>query len=166
MAVIARCNGTALVEDGPRLGVVEQGGGWLGTAVFIAALVALLALVNAVLLFTIALAAGVAVLAVALVAGFVAHRLWRRRRVLAASPAAEAPWLVFDREAGVLRDGDGAALSPLREVRLARAFQAGSSSKALRVQWRGGAKIIARGTPFGDSVDAVEHALRARGIGG
>jgi hypothetical protein len=64
----------------------------------------------------------------------------------------------------VLRDHTGAVLAPLAHVSVGRTFQLGSSSRALSVAWQGGSTVIARGNPFGDSVDAVEDALRARGI--
>jgi hypothetical protein len=62
---------------------------------------------------------------------------------------------------GTLVDGDGAVIAPLDEIGVERAWQAGSSSKALVVRHRGGRIVVARGNPFGDSVDAFEQALRA-----
>ncbi|MBZ0232410.1 MAG: hypothetical protein K8M05_08660 [Deltaproteobacteria bacterium] len=73
-----------------------------------------------------------------------------------------APWLVFDRGAGALLDGNGATVAPLERITLEQVWQAGSSSKALAVRHPDGRVVIARGNPFGDSIDAVEHALRQR----
>ena len=163
MGVIARCNGTLLVEDGDRLGVVEQGGGWVGTALFVTGLIALILAGNGIFWLTQVPALGAGLLAGAALAIAAAVALFRARRRRAAAPPA-APWLVFDLGAGALRDGAGATISPLDQVRIARAWQAGSSSKALVVNHRGGKVVVARGTPFGDDVDAIEHALRARGV--
>lgn len=37
---LARCNGTMLVDDDGKLGLVERGGGWVNTAIFVAVLLA------------------------------------------------------------------------------------------------------------------------------
>jgi hypothetical protein len=160
MTVVARCNGTLLVQDGDRLGVVEQGGGWIPVAIFVAALLAVIPLAAGVAFLFVQWPLGAGLLAgstlgIAAVLGLV--RL--RRRVRAAPPG--APWLVFDRGARTLVDGEGAVIAPLDQVAVERAWQAGSSSKALVARHRGGRIVIARGNPFGDSVDAFEHALRA-----
>jgi hypothetical protein len=164
VTVIARCNGTLLVEDGPRLGVVAQGGGWTGTALFVTVLVAAILGINGAVMIVIASpAVGAGLLAGAALAAAAAVALVRaRRRRAAAAPG--RPWLTFDLAAGVLRGGDDAVIAPLAQVRLARTWQAGSSAKALTAHHGGGKIVIARGTPFGDAVDELERALAARGI--
>ena len=71
-----------------------------------------------------------------------------------------APWLVL--EGGLLRDAAGNVLAPVAQIRVVRSFQLGSSSKALALELPGKKLVIARGTPFGDSVDELEAALLAR----
>lgn len=164
MTVIARCNGALLVEDGDRVGVVEQGGGWVPVAVFVAALLTGIPLAAGVAFLVVAWPVGVGLLAGAAIGAAALVALVRLRRRVGAAPPA-APWLVFDRRARVVVDGAGAVIAPFDQVRLERAWQAGSSSKALVVRHPGGRIVIARGNPFGDAVDAVEHALRARGVG-
>ncbi|MFY0541440.1 hypothetical protein [Nannocystis pusilla] len=56
-------------------------------------------------------------------------------------------------------------LAPLAAVRIERVFQAASSARALALRWPQGSRTIARGSPFGETVDDCEAALRAQGIG-
>lgn len=158
MRELARCNGTRLVADGDTVGIVDRGGGWIGPALFVLGLVGALTTLGGAALATANLGAGAGMLAlgVACIAGALALRARRRRAEAGASPA---PWLVFDRAAGVVRDAQGRQLCTLAQVRLERVFQAGSSSKALAA-YVPGKVVIARGTPFGDEVDALEAALR------
>lgn len=121
MTIVARCNGTLLVEEGDRLGVVEQGGGWIPVAVFVAGLLAFLLLVNGIVLVVISGLVGIALVGGAILPGAALVALLRLRR---------------------------------------RRRAAGSSSKALALRHPGGRIVLARGNPFGDSIDAVEHALR------
>lgn len=162
MPIIARCNGTVLTEDDGRLGLVEIGGGWLGTALFVSVLVASIASINGAVLLAIGpRIAGAAVLGLGLGAAFVATRFWRmRRRIRDRGPG--PPWLIFDPARGLVCDGSGNPLAPLAQVRLARSFQLGSSSKALTLELPNRKLVLARGTPFGDSVEDLEQALRAR----
>ncbi len=166
MRVIARCNATVLTEAGERIGVVQVGGGWLGTALFVTVLLTVMPVVNGgVMLVLGAWIPGVVLIGVAAVAAVLAMGIARRRRAAKARPPG-TPWLTFDLAARVVRDERGAELAPLAQVALRRTWQAGSSSKALALQLPGQTIVIARGTPFGDSVDLVEHALRARGLTG
>lgn len=158
--VVARCNGTLVVDDAGRLGVVEVGGGWLGTAVFVAALVTVITGVNGVVMLAIQQwIAGAILLPIAILAGLVTRAFYRRRRATKDAPPGP-PWLVLDPAAGAVRDGAGAVVGPLAQASLKRTFQIGSSSKALSLVLPGRTIVVARGTPFGDSVDAVEAALR------
>ena len=155
---LARCNGTLLVADGDVVGLVERGG-WLGTAVFVSVLVASIAGIGGgVLVVTVNALAGLVVLAIAAVGTAIAVALIRAKRRRATAPLS-APWLVFDRAAGVVRNGAGAKLCGLAEIKIERVFQVGSSSKALAV-FCPRKIVVARGTPFGDEVDSIELALR------
>jgi hypothetical protein len=164
MTVIARCNETALVEDGARVGVVQQEGSWLNTTFFVVVLLESFVLVGGVALVTVEVVAGVVLLVIGSLGAWAAGVLWKRKRALANSPAQGAPSLVFDFQAHVLRDGSGTVLAPLQSVRIYRASQMTSSSRALCVSWASGSVLIARGNPFGDSVGAMEDALRLRGV--
>lgn len=164
MLVIARCNGTLLIEDERSVRVVWQRGGWLGTAVFVAGLLTVIAFVNGLIQLTISVSVGMPLLALTMLLAAATTALMRRKRALASSSGATSPWLIFDFEARVLRDHVGAVLAPLDQVRAGRVWQMASSSRALRLTTPAGSFVIARGTPFGDSVDAVEAALRARGV--
>ncbi len=163
MTILARCNGTVLVEDGPQVGVTEQGGGWLGTAIFIAAIAATIFIGGGgVLAMTVAVMAGVPIFIVGLGALATTVLLVRAHRA-SKTKALPAPWLVFDRATRVVRDRAGAVLCSFDECRVERVFQVASSSRALAV-YCPRKIIVARGTPFGDDVDpmksALEHVLR------
>lgn len=165
VAEIARCNGVVLVADGDRVSVVEGGGGWMGTAVFVVALLALiLEAAGLALIVQRQAAIGVGLLGAGglAIGALVALVRWRAR-VRRAEPSGRT-LLVFDLAARVLRDGRGRDLAPLDRVTVARTWQAGSSSKALTVRWDRASLVIARGTPFGDGVDAVEAALVGCGV--
>lgn len=158
MTEVARCNGTVLVSDGDTVGLVEVGGGWINTAFFVTLLIALCMLGTGGALFTVDVTAAATVLAFGIVMVAVSTALLRKKRRIAAA-GLPAPWLVFDRTQGIVRTPDGARMCALAEVRIERVFQVGSSSKALAI-FIPNELVIARGTPFGDSVDAVEQSLR------
>lgn len=162
MTIVARCNGTLLVEDGDRLGVAEQGGGWINVAVFVTGLLTVILLVNGVVMLSIVGLAGAVLVGGSLVLGAALVGLLRLRRRRRAAPP-PAPWLVFDRGARAVIDSNGSQLASFDRVTIERAWQAGSSSKALVLRHPGGRIVIARGNPFGDSVDAFEHVL-TRGL--
>jgi hypothetical protein len=164
MPALARCNGVVLVEDGEVVRVVDQGGGWLGTAVFVSVLVAALLGAAGIAIATRALATGAGMLAGSAAIGAIAVVLVRSRRRRRATPDGGDLLVAFDFGTHRLLGPGGETIAPLDQVRIARTWQAGSSSKALAVV-SGSAKIvIARGTPFGDEVDRVEQALVARGV--
>jgi hypothetical protein len=158
---LARCNGTVAVATPRGIGLVEQGGGWIVTAIFVCGLIGLLlgvagvALLISGFLFALGMVAGSALgitLAVLLI---------KRKRRMATAPL-PAPWLEIDLQARVIVR-HGRPPLPLDHMRLQRVFQAGSSSKALAL--RGAEKIvIARGNPFGDEVDDLERVLRGAGV--
>lgn len=156
---LARCNGVVAVADGETIGLVEVGGGGLGVTIFVLALVGgLTTMAGSFVLATFNIAAGAGVVGVGLSLLVVAILLVRKRRRDADRPL-PAPWLVFDRRARVVRDGQGSQLCSFDVVRIERVLQVGSSSKVLAVHCPD-KLIVARGTPFGDEVDSVEQVLR------
>lgn len=163
MAIVARCNGTVLVEDGDRLGVVEQGGGWVPVAVFVAALLTGVPMAAGVTFLFVTWPVGLGLLAGSLVGLAALVGLLRLRKRYRAAPP-PPPRLVFDRRARAILDAGGAEIVRLDQARLDRAWQAGSSSKSLVVRHPAGRLVIARGNPFGDEVDGVEQALRRWGV--
>lgn len=158
---LARCNGTVLVEHAGNLGIVERGGGWLGTAIFVAGLLTVIPAAAGIAFVTVDITVGAALIASAVLFAAITVLLVLRKRREARAISHPTPWLVFDLSARLIRDRQGATVGMLDQVRLERVMQAGSSSKALAVFCP--AKIvIARGTPFGDDVDQLEHELRRR----
>ena len=159
MTELARCNGTVLVSsDDNTVGLVEVGGGWINTALFVVVLLALCTLSTGAALFTVDTRAAAAVLGFGIVMVASTVALFRKKRRVEGA-GLPAPWLVFDRHAGIVRTPDGARMCELSALRIERVFQVGSSSKALAI-YLPNKLVIARGTPFGDSVDAIESALR------
>ncbi|WP_434416800.1 hypothetical protein [Nannocystis pusilla] len=169
MAVVARCNGTELDRRDGELWIVERSAP-LHAAVFVLGLLAAILLVNAVVqaVFAIGGSSGHAIAAaiLAVLGGafawlvVVVGRLGRRRA--AAEPR---PLLIVDFQSKQLLDAARRVLAPLAAVRVERVFQAASSARALSLRWPRGGRIIARGNPFGETVDECEAALRAQGIG-
>lgn len=166
--VVASCNEQVLCERGHELLIARRRGGVSATVLFVLGLLAFLFGVNGLVQLVaaigggapwqlpLALLAATALFAVGLVAA-----VRKRRRDAGAPPE---PELVFDRQRGVLCDVHGRVLAPLAQVRFERQFQLGSSSRALACLWPGGSQVIARGNPFGESVDGIEDVLaRVRG---
>lgn len=152
------------METDGKLGVVEQGGGWVATALFVAGLLTLITLSSGVgLLFT-GYIGGLAPLAVTLIAGWITVLLFRRRKRDKAMTTFPAPWLVFDVPAGVVRDAAGAVIGKLDQVKIVKEGQVTSSASML-VAYCPAKIVLARGNPFGDSVEGFQNALKSRGIG-
>lgn len=163
--LLASCNGTILVDDGGKLGVAERGGGWVGTALFVAVLLTVIPIVSGVaVVATTGELGGLVPVGIGALSAVVAVLLFKRRRRDKASTTYPAPWLVFDVPAGVVRNSKGAVLGKIAEVRLVTEGQITSSSKML-VAYCPSKVELARGTPFGDSVADFERALKSRGVG-
>lgn len=153
-----------LVERDGKLGVVEQGGGWVVTALFVAGLLTLITLTSGVgLLFT-GYIGGLAPLGVTLIAGWITVLLFRRRKLDKATTTFPDPWLVFDVPAGVVRDAAGAVIGKLDQIKIVKEGQVTSSSSKL-VAYCPAKIVLARGNPFGDSIEGFLNALKSRGIG-
>ena len=167
MTPIARCNGTLLVESGrTSLRLVEQGGvSWMSTALFVTALVATILGANGLLNTALPASARGAMVAMAGLAGTAAAVLFRWRRDRRKRTTGGEAVVIFDFAGDRLIDGAGTAHAPLADARLTRTFQLASSSRALSLTHPTlGRIVLARGNPFGDSVDAIEQALVDRGI--
>lgn len=163
MRVIASCNDRVLCERGHDLVIARRPGGVSVTVLFVLALVAFIVGVNGVFQLVQALRGlspwpiPLVMLTVTALAAFGFALAYRKRRRDAALPL--VPELVVDPHHGVLRDAGGQVIAPLAQVRFERQLQLGSSSAALACRWPGGALVIARGNPFGESVDEVADAL-------
>lgn len=162
--ILASCNGTLLVESEGKLGIAERGGGWVGTALFVAVLLAVIPIGAGIGLLTTGEVAGLVPVAIGGFSAGVAALLFKRKRRDKAATTLPAPWLVFDLPAGVVRRGTGAELCKIDQVRIATEMQLASSSRML-VVYCPSRVVIARGTPFGESVADFERALKNRGIG-
>jgi len=169
VAVVARCNGTELDRRDGELWIVERPSP-PHTAVFVLGLLTAIVLVNAVLQAVFAVRGGSThAIAAALLATLGGAFAWLTvivvragRRRAAAEPR---PLLIVDLAGKRLLDAARRELAPLPAVRVERVFQATSSARALALRWPQGSRVIARGNPFGDSIDDCESVLRAQGLG-
>jgi hypothetical protein len=165
--IVARCNGLEIVDRGDEAWVVTKdvpSPVWL----MVAALLACVTLGNGTLQVMYGFAKsdrqhgflGVGLLLL----GFVFVRLGMRfnRARNEAQEAPGKPWLIFAE--GALRDAERRELAPLESIRWARTFQLASSSRALTLTWPAGSLVLARGNPFGDSVDEFVDALESLGV--
>jgi len=71
---------------------------------------------------------------------------------------------VIDLDQKQLLDGQGQPLAGLAEVSVERAFQLGSSSKALVIRYGSKKVVVARGSPFAGDVEPLEAVLRRHGL--
>lgn len=164
---IARCNGTEIVQRGDETWIVHKdlpSSVWL----MVAALLACVTLVNGTLQGMYAVARGgrqhvlASVVLLGLGLAFVKVGLGLRRAASEADDAPGKPWLIV--ADGRLLDAERRELARLESVRLVRSFQLTSSSKSLTLTWPSGSLVIARGNPFGDSIDECVAALEALGV--
>jgi hypothetical protein len=165
--VVARCNGVEILDRGDEAWIVRKELP-LAAWTMVAGLLACVTLVNGTLQGVYALAKGGTQHAVAafvllgLGAAFVRVGMGASR---ARAKAEEAPGKAFLIVAdGRLLDAERRELAPLESVRITRTFQLASSSRALTLVWPQGNLVIARGDPFGDSVDDCEAALESLGM--
>lgn len=165
MTPIARCNNVVLLASGREIRLVEQGMSWIPTARFVTALLAFIIGVNGVANSALPGDARLVMVAIGVLSGAMAFWLHRQAKAQAERSESGVTIATFDFDAEVLRDATGRVLAPLAEVRLSRTLQLASSSRALAVHHRSfGRIVLARGNPFGDSVDELEEALVARGL--
>jgi hypothetical protein len=163
MKEIASCNDCVICERGHEIVIARRPGGVGPTVLFVLALVAFILGANGVFQLVEALRGRspwplplVMLTVAALLAGGFVLALRKRRRD-AAAPL--VPELVIDAHRGVLLDPLGQLIAPLAQVQFERQLQLGSSSSALACRWPAGVQIIARGNPFGESIDDVADTL-------
>jgi hypothetical protein len=164
--VLARCNGVEVVRREGEVWIVVRPGP-PRVALFVLWLAAGITGINAVVQAMLAMrggaghaiAAGVLVAAAALAGGIAVLVRRAGARRVAVEPR---PLFILDVAGKRLCDPQRRELAPLHAVGVARTMQLASSSSALTLRWPGGAFVIARGSPFGDSVDDCEAVLRTQ----
>jgi len=165
--IVARCNGTEIVDRGDEAWIVKRE---LPSLVWtmVAGLLACVTLVNGTLQGIYAIMRGGSQHAVASVVlfglgyAFIRVGISLRRAATKAEEAPGKPWLIF--ADGLLLDAERRELAPLESVRYTRTFQITSSSRSLTLTWPTGSAVIARGNPFGDSIDDFTAALESLGL--
>jgi hypothetical protein len=161
---LARCEGIALLDRGDELWLVRMSSP-SPIPIFFLAIIGLIALASGVTQLSIgapdAAAGALATAAASLAVGLALVQRRRRHRRRPITPS--APMFIF--AGGTLLDGKRCALAPLGEVRLTHGWQHTSSRASLVMSWPTGQAVISRGSPFGDSVEAIERALRSLGAG-
>lgn len=165
--IVARCNGTEVIDRGGEAWIVLKD---LPSPVWVmvAALLACVTLVNGTLQGIYAAVRGgsqhgiAAAVLLGLGVAFVRAAMGLRRTAAKAEDAPGKPRLIV--AGGCLLDAERRELAPLESVRLTRTFQLTSSSKSLTVNWPSGSLVVARGNPFGDSIDDCAAALESLGL--
>lgn len=166
--VLARCNGTDIVDRGDEVWIVVRD---LPSPVWsmVAALLACVTFVNGSLQGIYAAVRGgnqhaiAAVVLAGLGVAFTKAGIGLSRAAAKAAAEPGKPFLIF--ADGWLLDADRRELAPLESVRFTRTFQLASSSRALNLTWSGGSRVIARGSPFSDSIADCAAALESLGLG-
>jgi hypothetical protein len=165
--VVARCNGVEILDRGDEAWIVRKELP-LAAWTMVAGLLACVTLVNGTLQGIYAWVRGgrehalAAFVLLGLGAAFVRVGMGASRARTKAEEAPGKTFLIVTE--GRLFDAERRELAALESVRLTRTFQLGSSSRALTLVWPQGTLIIARGDPFGDSVDECEAALESLGM--
>lgn len=169
--VVATCGGYELIEDGPRLLFVNRGSSWYGVALFVMGLLAVITSANGVLwlvpgVFPGGGGFGAALLLLLAAAFCTAFILLRRARARSATESfrSEHVILIADRAQNALTDSGGRPFAPLDGVVFRSAMQVTSSSRCIEVNFAGGTRVVARGSPFSGSIGGFQKALRARGL--
>ena len=167
--ILAEHGGLVVAERGPEVILVDRGSGPTEIVVFVLVVVTLVfggfGLVSLLPGAIGGVSGGPAWLGVALlaVAGAAATAMYisaktvRRRR---SGPLTSfTPVAIFDRSARVYRDGTGAVVAPLDQVRFERRMQATSSSAKLVAVTHDGTRVLKRGNPFGGGVGDLDAVL-------
>ena len=173
--ILAERGGLVVAERGPEVILVDRGDAPTEIVVFVLLVITLVfGGFGLVWLLPAALGGvsggswlGVALLAVggaAAAAMYVSARTLRgrRRRPLTSF----APVAVFDRTARVYRDGTGAVVAPLDQVRFERRLQLTSSSPKLVAVTPWGTRVLKRGNPFGGGIGNLDEVLTRAVHGG
>jgi len=162
--MILDCNGAQAWRRGDRLLIGFARTSWPTTTRYVAALVTFIVGANGIA--QVALGNGLFGLIAMLVAGGTAWlTVWAHRRVRASDPAPPKKLqIIIDTKEKLLLDGIGTPLIGIGQARAHRRFQLGSSSSKLVVVWPSGAITVARGNPFGSSVDDMQQLLVRAGM--
>lgn len=172
MHELATGSGTAILKDGERLVVVDRGGPGLSIALFVAALLTFIVTANGFIQLGMALGdtgGGFTVAAIlcalGAVAGVVLYGLMRFRKRRKQIPLNQLRVIcVLDFAQGQLLDAGGRSLGPLSKVTMRRKFQVTSSTPALVLVCAGRSVLLAKGSPFGGGIGALEHTLEQYNI--
>ena len=174
--ILAEHGGLVVAERGPEVILVDRGNGPTEIIVFLLVVVTLVfggfGLVS---LLPAAIGGvsggspwlGVTLLAVGGAAAtvlYISAKALRRRRSRPLSSF--TPLAVFDRADRVYRDGTGAVVAPLDQVRFEHRMQVTSSSAKLVAVTPWGTRILKRGNPFGGSVGNLDEVLTRAVHGG
>jgi hypothetical protein len=179
--VLACCNSTEIVEDRGELWIIKKrpqgGSSSSGLPSLIPGLLAGIVLINGLVQAIGSFAAWAAgpsetasrfspiaaaiLLLLGAILGYVALAM---RRPTAGGVDAELQSAMFILASGRLLDGKRRDLAAVAEVRYRKVGQLTSSSPALALRWPTGERVIARGSPFGDSVDGLIHVLQRHGV--
>jgi hypothetical protein len=130
--------------------------------VVLAGLVLFTALLGGTMLVGSELVVGLVMFGITLLSGVGIYGLVRLERSREAGPG--VPLVVLDLDRQCLLAPGGEVIAPLSAVWTTRAFQVGSSSRALRLHWPGRSIIVARGNPFSATVDGFQTILERHGV--
>jgi len=165
--VLARCNGTEIVDHDGELWIVEKPAP-PHTATAVLLTLAFIAFVNGLAQTVLAISrrdvTNAIAAAITVLLGTVFVLVLNAVRRGAAVRSAEEPGPSMIIAGGKLLDARRRELANLTDVRLDRVFLVFARSRALAVVWPQGKRIIARGHAFGDTIDGCEHVLRSHGI--
>ncbi|MEC9326165.1 MAG: hypothetical protein VYB90_20220 [Actinomycetota bacterium] len=167
--ILAEYGGLVIAERGPEVILVDRGSGPTEIVVFVLVVVTMVfGGFGAVSVWSAAAGGmsagsawlGVALLAVAAAAAtamYVSVNALRRRR---GRPLTSfTPVAVFDRAARVYRDGTGAEVAPVDQVRFERRMHMTSSSPKLVAVTPNGTRVLKRGNPFGGGIGDLDAVL-------
>ena len=162
-SVLAECNDVVLLKEEECLIFAQRPQSISPSLFFVAILVTCITGVNAVA--QLAMAHGAAALTLTATTCLFAWLLFRMIKLnREAKLQAASPQWVLDRAQNYLLDSRGQKIAPLHELYFAQTFQWNSSSRALTCFWKQDSAIVARGNPFGNSVDDVITALQHAGF--
>ncbi|MBI3227565.1 MAG: hypothetical protein HYZ39_21165 [Mycolicibacterium cosmeticum] len=161
--ILAEQGGLVIAENGAEILVFDRGGGAAQITTFVLGVLTLVCGgFGVVSLFAAGVPVVVSLVVLALGLAFGAglllgvRSILRRRRAPLSAFTAVA---VFDRAHRIYRDGAGAPVAPLDQVRFERRMQATSSSAMLVALTPAGTRVLKRGNPFGGSVGSMDQVL-------
>ncbi|MDY6996810.1 MAG: hypothetical protein SW019_09450 [Actinomycetota bacterium] len=169
--IIAEHGGLVIAQSGAAILVIDRGTGASRIAAFVLSVVTLVCGGFGAVAMTLsgtdavppqAVVLGAGLLAVGIVAGVAALFTVKAIRESRRKPlSAFVPVAVFDRAQRVYRDGTGAAVAPLDQVRFERRMQIASSSPKLVAVTPARTDVLKRGNPFGGGIGDLDQVLTA-----